>query len=196
MKKILFVAVLCLFASLVSAEGGRYPWVLTGYGGGANSCIANEGCMEIVGPAVGASFGRQMSDRWSFELDGFWTSGSRILPATVDPYTGIIYSPEDKRTRIYGGAMFLCRIAQLTSTMDMFIVLGGVGGYERQEWITPPEVFHGPPIDNGIKGGFAAGAGFNWWFSENWGLRPEFRLYPVFDNLTGFRYTAGIMHKF
>jgi hypothetical protein len=196
MKKVLFVAVICLVSSFALADEGLYPWILTGYGGGANSCTSGGGCFEIIGPAAGGSFGRAMSKTWSFELDGFWTRGSRILPLTLDTISGVYYRPEERRTRVYGGAMFLAKIAEFSPSLSMFIVVGAVGGYERLDLKTPPGVWHEPATDNGIKGGMAAGAGFNWWFSDSWGLRPEFRFYPVFDNLTGFRYTVGLMRKF
>lgn len=193
MKKLLWLVVF-LFPVLLHAEDSVYPWHLNMFGGLASLCDS-AGCFAATGPVFGASFGRAMGDRWSFELEGAYAFTNETLPQRFDELTQQVYTPELDRTRIWGGGTFLAKVKNFNSG-DFHIALGFVGGYERTEEKTPPGIFHAPTIDNGIKGGVSFGAGMNYWFSENWALRPEGRFYAVSDNLSGLRYTLGIVRKF
>ncbi|HSP07900.1 MAG TPA: hypothetical protein VLR94_12035 [Acidobacteriota bacterium] len=195
MKKILVVLLILLPVCAFAQEETRYPWILTIFGGGASLCT-EDGCFGPRGPAFGASFGRSMTDRWSFELEGTyaWTSENEL--PLVDLDTGIVYTPVLDRTRVWGGGHFLGKIAKFGDASDFFISLGAVGAFERQTEKVPEGIFATPTKDIGIKGGLAGGAGVNFWFSDNWGVRPEIRYYLVASPLSGIRYTAGLMHKF
>lgn len=189
-----------LFPVVVSAEEGVYSWNLTVSVGGASLC-AKQGCFGPGGLAVGAAFGRNMTDRWSFELDGAYVRTNEALAPRVDIATGVLFYPELDRTRIWGGGTFSCKLYDITSTSHLFISLGLVGGYEQQVEKTPLGIFHAPTRDIGVKGGVSGGVGINYWFSENWGVRPEMRFYAVVGavdegSLSGLRYSAGIVKKF
>lgn len=196
MKRILLV-LLFLFPVCVFAQDleEKYPWILTVYGGGASLCTDN-GCFGPQGFAAGASFGRHMTDRWSFELEGTFATTTETESPRVDAATGLIFSPVLDRTRIWGGGHFLGSLAHFGEESDFFISIGGVGGYEQQSESGPEGVFVLPTKDVGIKGGLAGGAGVNVWFAEHWGLRPEVRYYLLAKELSGVRYTIGLMHKF
>lgn len=196
LPSLIVFAICCCFFFAAPASAQRYPWVLTVYGGGANPCISDEGCFTLSTPALGGSFGRAMSKNWRFELDGFWTRGTQDLGLHYDATTGTLYDLTMKRTRTYGGIMFLGTVGQLTSKMDLFLAFGAVGAVERQQEQAPAGIFHAPSKNIGVKGGLAGGVGLNWWFSQNWGVRPEARFYAVVNGLSTLRYTAGIMRKF
>lgn len=197
MKKIWMLIFLFfpLLASAQDAQDTQYAWRLTGFGGAATLCD-EAGCFGPTGYTFGASFGRNMTDRWSFELEGVYAHTNQTLPARIDSVTGIIYSPTLERGRIWGGAMFFARLASIGQSSEFFIALGVVGGYESQKEKAPEGVFVPPTRNIGINGGVAGGAGFNFWMSPNWGLRPEVRFYGVSNDLSGVRYTAGIIRKF
>jgi hypothetical protein len=195
MKKILLVLIVFFPMVALAEDAPPYPWILTGFGGGATLCD-EAGCFGAGGPAFGGSFGRAMSSRWSFELEGTIVFTSETGATRVDTVSGIIYQPVLERTRVWGGGHFLGRIADIGSSSDVFISLGIVGAYEQQKEIVPEGVFPIPIKDVGIKGGIAGGAGANIWFSENWGIRPEARYYLVAGSLSGIRYTGGLMYKF
>lgn len=196
MKKLLLV-VIFLFPVFAFAddESGMYPWTLTVFGGGASLCD-EAGCFGPSGPVVGGSFGRHMTDRWAFELEGAVAWTTEIQPARVDGATGQIFVPELDRTRFWGGANFLATLANFGETSDFFISMGIVGAYEGQTEIVPQGVFGTPSKSIGIVGGVAGGAGMNLWFGDSWGVRPEIRYYLTAKDLSGIRYTAGLMHKF
>src|SRR5262245_40730456 len=172
-----------------------YALRLTGFRGAA-SVFDEGGCFGPTGYNFGASFGRNMTDRWSFELEGSYTGTSQTLPARIDPFTGIIYNPELDTGRFWGGAIFFARLAAIGKSSEFFVAMGGVVGYESLTQKAPEGVFIPPTQHIGITGGVAGGGGFNFWFSENWGFRPEVRFYWVAENLSGVRYTGGITRKF
>jgi hypothetical protein len=172
-----------------------YAWRLTGFGGAASLCD-EQGCFGPTGYNFGASFGRNMTNRWSFELEGTYTSATQTLAARVDPLTGIVYNPELNTGRFWGGAVFFARLATIGKSSEFFIAMGGVVGYEQLKEKAPEGVFVPPTQHFGLTGGVTGGAGFNFWFSKNWGLRPEVRFYGVAENLSGVRYTGGIIRKF
>ena len=195
MKKLLLVVFLLLPIFAIAQDEERFPWILTIFGGGATFCT-EDGCFGPSGYAVGASFGRGMSDRWSFELEGTYAYSTETGPARVDLATGIIFSPELERTRIYGGGHFLGKLMNFGASSDFFISIGAVGGYEQVAENVPEGFFPLPVEHIGIVGGVAGGAGLNLWFGDNWGVRPEVRYYLMASDLSGVRYTAGILHKF
>jgi opacity protein-like surface antigen len=194
MKKILLLLVFLFPVVLYAQSDGVYPWQFQAFVGGASLCD-QIGCFGPSGLSIGGSFGRAMGDRWSFELDGAYVGTTEILATRFDEVTGTYYTPELDRTRIWGGGTFLAKMKKF-SKGDFHIAIGFVGGYERKSEVTPPGIFHFPSIDNGIKGGLSAGAGMHYWFSENWAFRPEVRFYAVVGNLSGLRYTGGIVRKF
>jgi len=195
MKKALLV-VLFLFPVVAHAqEEGIYPWILTMFGGGAAFCD-EAGCFGPTGFAAGASFGRAMGDTWSFELEGTYARTNEQLPPRVDLLTNQIFTPELERTRVWGGGTFLAKISRFGERNNLFVSLSLVGGYEQQKEKAPEGIFVQPIRDIGIKGGAAGGAGVNFWFSDNWGLRPEVRFYLIAGDLSGLRYTAGLMKQF
>jgi hypothetical protein len=200
MKKI-WILIFILLPLLAGAQDQeealdkKYAWRLTGFGGAATLCDEN-GCFGPTGYSFGASFGRNMTDRWSFELEGVYVHTSQTLPPRIDPFTGIIYSPELDRSRIWGGAVFFARLASIGTSSEFFVAMGVVGGYEQRKEKAPEGIFVPPATDIGIRGGVTGGGGFNFWMSENWGLRPEVRFYWVSGDLSGVRYTGGIIRKF
>jgi hypothetical protein len=201
MKK-LWILMILLFPFIANAQENMgdppentYAWRLTGFGGAATLCT-DAGCFGPTGYTFGASFGRNMTDRWSFELEGVYAHTSETLPTTIDPFTGIIYNPILDRSRIWGGAVFFARLARIGAASEFFVAMGVVGGYEQQTEKAPEGVFVPGSVDIGIRGGVTGGAGFNFWFSENWGFRPEVRFYGVSGDLSGVRYTGGITRKF
>ncbi|HSE41102.1 MAG TPA: hypothetical protein VLH08_10100 [Acidobacteriota bacterium] len=196
MKKVLML-VLFLIPVVAHAQEdeGIYPWVLTMFGGGAAFCD-EDGCFGPTGFAAGASFGRAMGNTWSFELEGTYARTTQDLPPRFDIPTGIFFTPELQRTRIWGGGTFMAKIARFGDRNNMFVSLSLIGGYEEQKEKAPEGVFVQPTRDIGIKGGAAGGAGMNFWFSDTWGLRPEVRFYLVAGDLSGLRYTAGLMKQF
>lgn len=195
MKRTLLILFFLVPVFASAQQEARYPWILTIFGGGASLCD-EAGCFGPSGPAFGASFGRHMSDRWSFELEGTFTTTSETLPPRVDLGSGLIFTPGLDRTRVWGGGHFLAKLASLGSSSAFFISIGGVGGYEQQTVTAPEGIFVEPIRDIGIKGGLAGGAGMDLWFSDSWGVRPEVRYYLVAGSLSGVRYTGGLMHKF
>jgi hypothetical protein len=78
----------------------------------------------------------------------------------------------------------------------MFVALSLALGYEEQKEKGPEGVFVQPTVDVGIVGGAGGGAGMNFWFSDTWALRPEARFYFLADDLSGLRYTAGLVKQF
>ena len=195
MKKILLALALLFPLYAFAQKEQPYPWILTGFGGGASLCD-EAGCFGPSGPAFGASFGRAMGSRWSFELEGTVAFTTETGVPRVDLGTGIVFTPEIDRTRVWGGGHFLARVAGAEHSTHFFVSLGLVGAYEQQKEIVPEGIFATPTRDIGIKGGVAGGAGMNLWFSDSWGIRPEVRYYLVAEPLSGVRYTAGIMKKF
>lgn len=194
MKKLFFLIVLFL-PVLLQAQETKYPWVLTGFGGGASLCD-EAGCFGPTGPAFGGSFGRNMTDTWAFELEGAVALTNEELAPRFDEVTGVFFTPELDRTRVWGGANFLAKVGNIGASSNFFISLGLFTGYEQQKEVTPEGIFHAPTRDIGLKGGGAGGAGANFWFNEHWGLRPEARMYFIVGDLSGLRYTVGLMRKF
>lgn len=194
MKKY-WMLILFLFPLAAGAQENSYAWRLTGFGGAASLCD-EQGCFGPTGYTFGASFGRNMTERWSFELEGVYVGASETLPARIDPFTGLIYNPELDRKRIWSGAVFFARLASLGQASELFVAMGGVVGYEQLKETAPEGVFVPPTEDIGLTGGVTGGAGFNFWLSKNWGFRPEIRFYWVADDLSGVRYTGGIIRKF
>ena len=193
--KIALMIVLFLCPVFAHAQDDvSYPWILTMFGGGAAFCD-EAGCFGPNGYAFGASFGRAMGDTWSFELEGTYARSKETLPARIDPF-GVIFVPELQRTRIWGGGTFMAKFARFGDRNSMFIALSLVGGYEEQKELGPEGVFLNPTRDIGVNGGAAGGAGINWWFSDSWGFRPEARFYFVTNDISGLRYTAGLMKQF
>ncbi|HEY4491482.1 MAG TPA: hypothetical protein VI958_05745 [Acidobacteriota bacterium] len=192
MKKFLFFLFLVIPA--VSQAQQQYPWSLTLFGGGAALCD-EQGCFGPTGWAAGGSFGRHMTDRWAFELDVAIARTNELLPPRVDQF-GNFFIPELQRTRGWGGGTFLATLGHIGSESDFFVGLGIVGVFERREEITPPDVFHEPARNLGLKGGIAGSAGMNLWLSKNWGIRPEAKFYLTAGSLSGVRYTAGLLRKF
>lgn len=195
MKKLLLVVFLLVPVFASAQDEQRFPWILTIFGGGASFCT-DAGCFGPSGYAFGASFGRGMSDRWSFELEGTYAYSTETEPARVDLATGLIFTPELARTRVYGGGHFLGRLAKLGDESDFFISIGVVGAYEQEAENVPEGYFPLPTVHRGIVGGLAGGAGMNLWFGDSWGIRPEVRYYLCASSVSGVRYTAGILHKF
>lgn len=193
MKKCLF-----LFAFLVCVaaygEESIYPWTLTLFGGGALLCD-EQGCFGPSGLALGASFGRQFTPHWSFELEGTYVRANQLEAPRLDLFTGLIFVPELQRSRVWGGATFFRPVGHIGGA-ELFIALGGVGAYERTSEKVPAGVTPLPTNVLGVKGGISAGAGFNIWLTPHWGIRPEARFYAVATPLSGFRYTGGLIHKF
>jgi hypothetical protein len=194
MKKY-WMLILFLFPLVAGAQENNYAWRITGFGGAASLCD-EQGCFGPTGYTFGASFGRNMTERWSFELEGVYAHASQTLPTRIDSFTGIIYNPVLDRARIWSGAVFFARLASFGQANEFFLAMGGVVGYEQLKEKAPVGVFVPPTEDVGLTGGVTGGAGFNFWFSKNWGLRPEIRFYWVADNLSGVRYTGGIIRKF
>lgn len=196
MKKALLV-VLFLFPVVAHAqdETGKFPWILTMFGGGASFCD-EQGCFGPSGYAFGASFGRAMGDTWSFELEGTYAKTSEDLPARVDLLTGTVFVPVLDRTRVWGGGTFLAKLARFGDRNNFFVAISLIGGYEQQKEKGPEGFFVAPTKDIGIKGGVGGGGGINLWFSETWGLRPEARFYAIVGDLSGMRYTVGLMKQF
>ena len=193
MRKVLFLLVL-LVPVIVSAQVQTYPWDLTLFGGEATFCD-EAGCFGPSGWAAGGAFGRQFTDRLSFELDGTYARTSEILPSRIDTFTGQFYTPELQRRRFWAGLTFLVSVASFGEASNFFISLGGVFAYEHQDLIVPEGVF-APDKTLGLKGGISGGAGMNLWFSKSWGVRPEVRFYAVASPLSGIRYTGGLIHRF
>jgi hypothetical protein len=137
-----------------------------------------------------------MSRTWAFELEGAYAKTNEFLDPRIDAATGNLFTPELERTRIWGGGNFLAKLGDIGSSSNFFISIGLFTGYEQQKEIGPPGVFVAPIKDVGLKGGGAGGAGVNYWFNDNWGIRPEVRMYFVVGDLSGLRYTAGLMRKF
>jgi len=196
MKKALLV-VLFLFPVVAHAqdETGKFPWILTMFGGGASFCD-EQGCFGPSGYAFGASFGRAMGDTWSFELEGTYAKTSEDLPARVDLLTGTVFVPVLDRTRVWGGGTFLAKLARFGDRNNFFVAISLIGAYEQQKEKGPEGFFVAPTRDIGIKGGVGGGGGLNLWFSETWGLRPEARFYAIVGDLSGMRYTVGLMKQF
>lgn len=195
MKKLLFLFIFIL-PVFVHAQDVQYPWVLTGFGGAATLCTEEAGCFGPSGLSLGGSFGRNMTDTWAFELEGAYAKTNELLDPRFDEVSGTLFTPELERTRIWGGGNFLAKVGDLGASSNFFISIGLFAGYEQQVEITPPGIFHAPTRDIGLKGGAAGGAGLNYWFNDNWGIRPEVRMYLIVGDLSGLRYTAGLMRKF
>lgn len=193
--KIFSLLFLIFIAAASYAQEAKYPWDLTVYGGGALLCD-ELGCFGTSGIAFGASFGRQFTPHWSFELEGTYVSTNEVLPLRFDLATGRFFTPELQRTRVWGGATFLRPIFHLRESSSFFIALGGVGAFERQREKSPEGIFHRAPRNLGVKGGVSGGGGINFWFSPHWGIRPEARFYLVAKPLSGLRYTVGLLHRF
>jgi hypothetical protein len=195
MKKALMLVVFLLpVMAYAQEQEGIYPWTLTMFGGGAAFCD-EAGCFGPSGYAFGASFGRAMGDTWSFELEGTYARADQTLPPRSDPFFGI-FTPVLERTRVWGGATFLAKIARFGERNNMFVAISLIGAYEQQHIDAPEGVFVGPTVDVGIVGGAGGGAGVNWWISDSWGIRPEVRFYWAANDLSGMRYTAGLMKQF
>jgi hypothetical protein len=209
MKRLLCV-LLFVFPLLAHAQGQvhetPYPWTLTIFGGGASLCTdANtnlatgalaSGCFGPTGYTFGASFGRGMTDTWSFELEFAYAHATENLGQTVDIPTGILYTPQLTHGRVWAGGTFFGKLHKFSDRSDFFIALGGVGAYERQELVVPVEVFNPGSENIGITGGVCVGAGMNLAIGENWSIRPEARYYLAASGLSGLRYTAGLTKKF
>ena len=196
MKKFLWLVVFLFPITLHAQTEGKYPWHLQVFVGGATICDDVVGCFGQSGLTVGGSFGRAMGDRWSFELEGAYVGTTENEPTQFDEVTGIYYTPQLDRTRVWTGGTFLAKMATFGKKNDLHIAFGFVLGYERQTEVAPAGIFVFPPKDIGLKGGVSVGAGFNWWFAEHWAIRPEGRFYLVADSLSGVRYTAGIVREF
>ena len=191
----LFLFVLLFFPLIASAQEQQpYRWDLTAFGGGVMFCD-EAGCFGPSGWAVGGAFGRQFTERMSFEIDGTYAKTSEILPSRIDLFTGQFYTPQLDRTRFYTGLTFLLSIARFGSASNLFIAFGGALAYENQNFIVPEGIF-APDKNLGLKGGVSGGAGMNLWFTQSWGFRPEVRFYAIAKPLSGLRYTAGIIHRF
>jgi hypothetical protein len=67
---------------------------------------------------------------------------------------------------------------------------------ERQKIVPPEGIIAPPDRTSDIQFGLATGIGYNWFFSENWGIRPEARFYIVQDDLSALRYTGGLIRRF
>src|ERR1041384_2114213 len=133
MKKIFFVAFLLLLPAVVRADEGIYPWQLSLFGGGASLCD-EAGCFSRSGAAFGASFGRQFTPRWSFELDGTIVP-TKESSTRFDVDQGF-FTLEQTKTRIWGGGTFLGSVGHFGSA-ELFIALGFVGAGERRSESTP-----------------------------------------------------------
>jgi hypothetical protein len=192
--KILFCFLFLFLSVSALAQQGHYPWDLTGFAGGATFCD-EAGCFGPSGFAAGIEFGRHMTNRWAFELEGTYGRTSQILPQRFDIRTGQFFTPELVRQRIWGGFALLGSLLHLGQESDLFISLGAVLAYEHRKEIVP-EGFFGPEKSLGLKGGVSGGAGFNFWFSDSWALRPEVKFYFCATPLSGVRYTAGLVHRF
>jgi hypothetical protein len=210
MKRLLW-ALLFAFPVFANAQGQvqepAYPWMLTIFGGGALLCTdANSGlaagqtasgCFGPSGYTFGASFGRGMTDTWSFELEFAYANAKETLPPAVDIPTGILYEAEFTHGRVWAGGTFFGKIARFSGGRNnIFIALGGLGAYERQTLTTPPEVFHEPSLNIGVTGGVCAGIGMNFAIAQKWSIRPELRYYLAASGLSGLRYSAGITKTF
>ena len=164
------------------------------YGGGASLCD-KAGCFGLSGYAFGASFGRAMGDRWSFELEGTFARSTELEQTRYDLTTDTYYTPELVRSRIWAGGTFLGKLKTF-SKGDIHIAIGFVTGFERRNETVPLGILPLPTENIGIKGGVSAGAGMNYWFSDNWAIRPAVRFYAVAGSLSGLSYTGGIVKKF
>lgn len=194
MRKILLVLFL-FFPLVMSAEEGLYPWRATFGGGGASLCD-EKGCFGPTGYTFGGSFGRNMSERWGFELEGYYAKASETGLPRVDLFTGTLYTPEFQHSRFWGGGAFLASLSDFGERNDFFIALGFALAYENFSTKAPEGIFTPPSVDIGIVGGVSGGAGINWWISENWALRPEVRYYLCANDLSGLRYTIGLSTEF
>lgn len=194
MKKLLWLLVFLFPVALYAQSDDAYPWQLHMYGGGASLCD-DLGCFGPTGLSFGASFGKAMGDRWSFELEGTWARSTETEAQRFDIVTETYFTPELVRSRIWAGGTFLGKMKKFEKG-DFFIALGFVTGFERQNENVPAGIIPLPTKNIGIKGGVSAGAGLNYWFSENWAIRPEARFYAVAGHLSGLRYTGGIVRKF
>jgi hypothetical protein len=187
--------VLLLACGEIVAQDAKYPWDLTGFAGAASLCD-ELGCFGGAGIAFGGSFGRQFTERWYFELEGTYVSGTETLAPRFDLRTNQIFVPELQRHRVWAGGSFFRPLLRFGEASHLFISLGFVAAYERQTEKVPEGFLHAPTKDIGLKGGVSGGAGAIFWFSENWALRPEVKFYAVPSPLSGLRYTAGITHRF
>lgn len=194
MKKLLLLLVFLFPVALFAQSNGDYPWLFQAYGGGATLCIEG-GCFGPTGMAFGASLGRAMGDRWSFELEGTFARTTELEPTRFDELTQTYYTAELVRSRIWAGGVFLGKLKTF-SKGDIHIAIGFTTGFERRNENVPLGITPLPTENIGIKGGVSGGAGMNYWFSENWAIRPAFRFYAVSGNLSGMAYTAGIIRKF
>jgi hypothetical protein len=191
----IFLVLLFSFPLLAHGEDIKYPWRLTGFAGNAMLCT-EQGCFDGSGFAFGASFGRQFTGRWSFELDGTFARTEENLAPRFDLNTDTLYIPQLQRSRFWGGGTFLGSFAHFGKRSDAFVSIGFIAAVERRSEKTPPGIRPLPSEDIGIKGGVSGGAGLNLWFSKNWAIRPEAKFNAVAGNLSGFRYSAGILRQF
>lgn len=194
MKKILLLLVFLFPVALFAQSDQAFPWQLQAFGGAASLCD-EIGCFGATGYSFGASFGRAMGDRWSFELEGAYSKATETEPERLDLATDTFYTPELSRSRIWAGGTFFGKMKTFEKG-DFFIALGFVAGFERQNENVPIGITPLPTVNIGLKGGVSAGAGINYWFSENWGIRPEGRFYAVAGHLSGLRYSGGIIRRF
>lgn len=194
MKKVLWLLMFLFPVVLYAQSEDTYPWHLQIFGGGATLCD-DLGCFGPSGLTIGGSFGRAMGDRWSFELEGGTALTSQNEPVRFDEITGTYYTAVLNRTRSWGGGVFLGKLKRFKKG-DFHIAIGFVGAVEHTSETTPPEILPAPSVNNGVKGGVSGGAGLNFWFSENWAIRPEVRFYAIAGSLSFLRYTGGIVRKF
>ena len=189
------ILIICLFPITLLADDTDV-WNLHLFGGGVTYCD-EDGCFGPTGVAFGGTFGRSINQRLSLEGEFTYACTWEDLEPQIDPVTGASYITELERERIWSGGSLLIRLSDPEVRSDFYAIIGAVGAHEVQKRV-PPEGIPAPPdVDTSIRFGIATGVGYNWWFAENWGIRPEARFYWIFqDDLSALRYTAGLLRRF
>ena len=195
MKFRILVLILFCFPLLLEAQSNSKPWLLNLFVGGVSFCDLN-GCFGPSGVTYGGTFGRSINRRLGVEGEFTFACTWENLELLTNPTTGQVFYSELERERFWTGGSLIIRLSNPEAKSHLFASIGGVASRERQKEV-PPEGIVAPPIfTSDIKFGLATGIGYNWFFTENWGIRPEARFYIVQDDLSALRYAGGLIRRF
>lgn len=196
MKATILTLLLLYFPLLLDAQDNSNPWLLNLFAGGVSFCD-QDGCFGPTGVAYGGTFGRSINERLGVEGEFTFACTWENLNEQTDPVTGQVFYSELERERIWAGGSLVIKLSNPEAKSHLFGLVGVVGAREEQKEV-PPEGIPAPPIiTSAVRFGISTGIGYNWFFSENWGIRPEARFYFVFqDDLSALRYTGGFIRRF
>jgi hypothetical protein len=192
----IFLFTLFCIPFLLEAQENSKPWLLNLFVGGASFCDDQEGCFGTSGIAYGGSFGRSINERLGVEGEFAFACTWENLEEQINPITGQLEYSELERERLFTGGSLIVRLTDPQATSHLFASVGVLASRERQKVVPPEGIIAPPDRTSDVQLGLSAGIGYNWFFSDNWGIRPEARFYFIQDDLSALRYTGGLIRRF